>query len=139
MTRDERNDRIRRSWAEVRAKGGAVGPRFYARLFALAPEARPLFRGDPAFQAEKLTATLSFVVEHLDDEARLRREAAALGRRHRAYEVEAMHYASAGEALLGALRETLGAARFDEATRDAWAAAYAELCAIMLAAAAEED
>jgi hypothetical protein len=38
---------------------------FYGRPFEIAPQLRPLFRGDMAEQGRKLMATLAFVVNGL--------------------------------------------------------------------------
>jgi nitric oxide dioxygenase len=133
------SEAIRRSWARAWGRRETLGRRFYARLFERAPETRALFRGDPDLQAEKLTRTLGFVVDRLEDLEALALEARALALRHVGYGARAEHYGAMGEALIGALRDTLGPAAFDDATRDAWAAAYALLCALMLDAAAEAE
>ncbi len=132
-------EKVRLSWAAAWPRRERLGRLFYARLFDRAPETRALFRQDAEAQADKLTRTLDFVVEHLDEPERMAPEMRALARRHVHYGAEPAHYGVLGEALLWALRETLGSDGFDDPTRDAWAQAYADLCALMLAAAAEDE
>lgn len=132
-------ERVRRSWAAVWPRRDRLARLFYGRLFDRAPDARALFRQDAEAQADKLTRSLDFVVAHLGDPERLAAELRPLALRHVHYGAQPAHYGVLGEALLWALRETLGSEDFDEATRDAWAEAYAALCALMLAAAAEAE
>lgn len=113
----------------------AVAADFYARLFALAPDTRPLFRGDMAEQGRKLFLTLATVVDALDALHTVLPVAEALAVRHVGYGAQDRHYAAVGQALLGALGDTLGD-RFDPATRAAWISAYALLSDHMRAAAA---
>ena len=122
---------IRSSWARAAAAPDIAAGLFYARLFRLAPETRPLFRGDMGLQGRKLMQTLGFVVDHLDAPGRLGAETRALGARHVDYGAEPAHYAAVGEALLWTLGETLGPA-FDAETRAAWSAAYTSLTDAML-------
>jgi len=107
---------------------------FYARLFALAPETRALFGGDMDEQGRKLFQTLAMVVDSLHRIERILPVAHALAVRHVGYGVRDEHYAVVGTALLGTLRDALGA-RFDPDTEAAWAAAYAMLADQMMAAA----
>lgn len=125
---------IRRTWAEASALGPLAGELFYGRLFQIAPETRPLFRGDMAVQGRKLVETLGFVVDHLDAEERFVPAAEDLARRHVGYGVKAGHYAAVGEALVWMLEHALGP-RFGAQERAAWEAAYARLSSTMIRAA----
>ena len=57
-----------------------------------------------------------------------------LARRHVAYGTEPAHYDVVGQVLLSVLGEALGD-DFDQATHDAWAAAYSAIAGRMIAAA----
>jgi len=107
---------------------------FYARLFALAPETRALFRQDMDEQGRKLFQTLAAVVDSLHQVDRILPVAHALAIRHVGYGVREDHYATVGTALVGTLRDALGH-RFDPDTEAAWVAAYALLAEHMVAAA----
>lgn len=131
---EEQMDLLRASFRTVRGDPAPVAGMFYARLFELAPDTRPMFRGDMAAQGVKLMNSLGAVVAQIHDLAPLRPMLADLARRHVGYGVAAAHYAVVGEALLWALACALGP-RFDAATRGAWAAAYGGVSAAMIAAA----
>lgn len=107
---------------------------FYDRLFTIAPQTRPLFRGDMRDQGRKLMGTLATVVNGLHTIDTVLPVARALARRHVRYGVKAEHYAPVGEALIDTLRVGLGAG-FDRRTEDAWRAAYGTLSAVMIEAA----
>ena len=129
---------VRASWdalAGDAARLGALGERFYGRLFALDPGVRPLFAAvDMAAQRGKLVAMLGAVVRVLDEPDRLVPTAAALAARHVGYGALGRHYDLVGEALRGALADVLGdalGARATPAVLAAWAEAYALLAAVM--------
>ena len=109
----------------------SVGLRFsrnyYARLFEIAPELRPLFPDDLSVQLRKLMEMLAALVEKLDRPHELMLALEALGAQHRDYGVAPAHFAPVGQALFETLQGELGPA-FDDATRRAWIALYA-LCA----------
>lgn len=111
----------------------AVAAAFYARLFQLAPDTRPLFRGDMVEQGRKLVLTLASVVDSLDRLDELLPVARELAIRHVGYGVLDRHYAVVGAALLDTLAVQLGDL-FDTATHDAWAAAYTILADAMIEA-----
>lgn len=125
---------VRKSWAVAAQNAPLVGELFYSKLFQIAPETRPLFRQDMRAQRQKLTATLGFIVEHLDDHDPLSDAARQLALRHVNYGVKAEHYASVGAALIWALQNLLGS-RFGSAEATAWTNAYTTLTAVMIAAA----
>lgn len=126
---------VQSSFAAVLPHTDVVAAGFYARLFALAPETRALFRHDMTDQGRKLFLTLATVVDALDALDRVLPVAEALAVRHVGYGALDRHYAIVGEALVGALAETLGD-RFDADTRAAWIHAYTLLSDHMRAAAA---
>lgn len=99
------------------------GEIFYARLFALDPSLRPLFKGDLHEQGHKLLQTLRAIVDHLEQSQQLLPETQALGERHSEYGVKPEHYHTVGEALIWTLAETLGD-DFTPEVREAWLVAY---------------
>jgi hemoglobin-like flavoprotein len=135
MTPDQ-IERVRASWTLIVPIAETVAARFYERLFELDPALRPLFNHvDPQTQRRKLVQTLAIVVAGVDNLWRLLPAIEALGRRHVDYGVRDADYATVGKALLSTFEQGLGDA-FDEATRDAWTAAYELLSTAMLRAAA---
>lgn len=125
---------IRTSWAKIPPVAPMAARLFYGRLFRIAPETRALFSDDIKAQGRKLTATLGFVVDHLDRPEILGPAARDLAIRHVGYRVTADQYAPVGEALVWALKELLGPV-FGERERAAWLAAYAALSEMMIEAA----
>lgn len=126
---------VQDSFAAVLPRTDAVAADYYRALFKLAPETRALFRHDMADQGRKLFPTLATVVDALDALGRALPVAEALAIRHVGYGALDRHYSVVGEALVGALADTLGE-RFDEDTRGTWIQAYALLSDHMRAAAA---
>lgn len=127
---------VQDSWRHVEPMSELAAELFYARLFALDPSVRPLFKSDMKQQGRKLMSMISFAVGSL---ARLDGIAPALqvlGRRHAAYGVQERHYAAVGAALLWALGQGLGK-RFTREIEDAWRAAYETLASAMKQAAAQ--
>lgn len=107
---------------------------FYGRLFEIDPGTQSLFgRTDMAEQGRKLMATLGVVVAGLSQPATIIPAAEALARRHVGYGVTEAQYASVGAALLWTLGQGLGEA-FTPEVAASWAAAYAMVAAVMLAA-----
>lgn len=114
---------VRRGWATAVAASDQTAEAFYARLFQIAPETRPLFSSDMELQGRKLVATLDFIVDHLDELDTLIPAAEDLAVRHVAYGVTADHYAFVGTALVDTLHALLGA-EFDDAQASAWVRVY---------------
>jgi nitric oxide dioxygenase len=122
---------VQDSFAKVAPIAEQAAALFYDRLFEIAPEVTPLFRGDMKQQGRKLIATLAAVVGSLADLAAILPAASALAQRHVAYGVKPGHYAPVGEALLWALERGLGAQWTPELAA-AWSAAYATLSNYMI-------
>jgi nitric oxide dioxygenase len=93
-------------------------PRFYERLFEVAPTTAPMFE-DVASQQRKLAEELVAMVDLLGDLPRLDERARELGRRHRGYGVRAGHYPVARDVMVATLHEVLGEA-FGSEEEDAW-------------------
>ena len=62
---------------------------FYGRLFEIAPDVKPLFRGDMTEQGRKLMAMLGVVVNSIDKLEAILPAASALAKRHVDYGVKA--------------------------------------------------
>ena len=109
---------VQTTWQKVLPIQNAAAGLFYGRLFELAPETRPLFRGDMAEQGKKLMAMINVAVSGLDKLDAILPAVQEMGRRHASYGVQDAHYAQVGEALLWTLAEGLGA-YFTPAVREA--------------------
>lgn len=107
---------------------------FYGRLFEIAPEVKPMFKGDITEQGRKLMATLGVVVTGLTRLETVLPAASALAKKHVDYGVKAEHYAPVGAALLWTLEKGLGDG-WNPALADAWGTAYGTLSNFMIAEA----
>jgi hemoglobin-like flavoprotein len=126
---------VQESFALVEPIAEQAAELFYNHLFEIAPEVKPLFKGDMAEQQRKLMATLKIAVAGLDDPERLIPVVQSLGERHKGYGVEDAHYDIVGEALLWTLEQGLGE-NFTTEVCDAWTAVYTLLASVMIEAAA---
>jgi len=91
------------------------------------------FPTDMADQKKKLMTMITAAVAGLNDLNALVPVVQALGRRHRAYRVEARHYPIVGQALLDTLATGLGPA-FTPEVKDAWTVVYGVLADTMISA-----
>lgn len=91
----------------------------YRRLFAAAPDAKALFRGDMESQGQMLSHMLQFLVHAMSRPDTMTLGLRDLGRRHDGYGVAAEHYPAFRAAFLGAARATLGDKHTPEIER-AW-------------------
>jgi diguanylate cyclase (GGDEF)-like protein len=127
---------VRTSFALLIPIQEKVAGLFYDRLFAIAPELRQLFSNDLNSQKRKLMALLSTCVGKLQDFSTFAPVIKGLGARHVMYGAKTEHYAIVAEALMGALKQSLGDA-FTPEVRYAWAKVYEIIAATMQAGAAE--
>lgn len=125
---------VQQSFAKVAPIADQAAEIFYGRLFAIAPQVRPMFKGDMTQQGAKLMKTLALAVNGLDRLEELVPVLEKLGRDHVPYGVEEGHYALVGEALLWTLEQGLGD-DFTAETREAWSVAYQTLAGVMINAA----
>jgi nitric oxide dioxygenase len=130
-------DLVQDSFAAVVPITDSTAAEFYRRLFELAPDTKPLFRGDMTQQGRKLFLTLATVVDALDRLDTIVPVARELAIRHVTYGAKERHYAAVGSALIETLRAGLGPA-FDRDTEAAWLTAYTILSDTMLAAVREK-
>ena len=126
---------VRLSFVKVMAIKSTAGRLFYDRLFAIAPEVQPMFKGDIGAQADKLMATLAVAIGMLDKPDLLNSTLSGLAKRHTGYGVRDEHYDKVGQALLWTLEQGLGA-DFTPQVKAAWAALYASVAATMREATA---
>ena len=107
---------------------------FYNRLFEIAPQVKSMFPSDMTEQRGKLMATLSAVVNGLNNLSSILPAASALAKRHVAYGARAEHYPVVGAALLWTLEKGLGESWTPDVA-NAWKAAYGTLSAFMISEA----
>lgn len=127
---------VQSSFASVAPISDQAATLFYGRLFEIAPEVKPLFKGDMREQGAKLMKTLAMVVGGLNRLETILPAVEALAVRHVAYGVEDRHYDAVGSALLWTLEQGLGDA-FTPETREAWSIAYTTLADAMISASAK--
>jgi len=125
---------VQSSFDKVTPIAGKAATLFYARLFEIAPDVRPLFKDDLTDQGRKLMAAIGTVVRSLDRLDDVLPAVKALATRHADYGVEPEHYEPVGVALLWTLKQGLGDA-FTAETAEAWRSAYGLLSNTMIAAA----
>lgn len=94
---------IRSAWKHVLQSELDLPLIFYGKLFDLNPRLRPLFPADIRKQSKTLLSHLTYIIESLHDQEKLRMELGVLGERHIAYGVKRSDFETAGEALLFAL------------------------------------
>jgi NAD(P)H-flavin reductase/hemoglobin-like flavoprotein len=128
---------IRTSFALLEPHAAELGRRFYASLFARAPQVRAMFPVNMQVQRSRLLHALVQVVQMVDRPDDLLGFLHQLGRDHRKFGVLAEHYDAVGAALLEALGALAGPAWTDE-VRDAWTTAYGLVAEAMRSAAAAD-
>jgi hemoglobin-like flavoprotein len=107
---------------------------FYANLFDIAPQTRPLFSDDIVGQTEKVMFAFGAVVGQIHDLEACRAMTHDLAVRHVAYGVVAEHYALVGRSVMRTLEMVLD----DDFTPEmdaAWRRAYDAIAAAMIASA----
>lgn len=124
---------VRLSFVSVMNIKLEAGRLFYERLFTIAPEVRPMFKGDIETQSRKLMDTLALAIGSLKSPTALQGMLDGLAQRHTGYGVRDEHYDKVGEALLWTLEKGLGA-DFTAEVKAAWSALYASVSARMKAA-----
>ena len=125
---------VQDSFKKVAPTAAIAADLFYDRLFAIAPDVRPLFPDDLREQKRKLMTMLAAVVTNLHKIEEMLPAIQDLGRRHVNYGVTAEHYERVGEALLWTLEQGLGD-EFTPSVKAAWAEAYTVLSGAMMSAA----
>ena len=121
---------LRMSFVTVMSRKAEAGRLFYDRLFASAPELRPMFKSDMNAQAHKFIEMLAIIIGLLNNPTGLSQTLTQLAHRHRAYGVRDQHFEKTGAALLWALNQTLGDA-FTPELEKAWCDLYAMVASAM--------
>jgi Hemoglobin-like flavoprotein len=114
---------VQASFGKVIPIAGLAADLFYDRLFATAPEVRPLFPADMSEQKGKLIKTLAVAIQNLHQIDSILSVVHALGARHVAYGVTDRHYDLVGAALLHTLEQGLGPEWTDDLAL-AWGETY---------------
>lgn len=127
---------VQESFRQVVPIADTAADLFYDRLFAIAPDVRPLFPEDLAEQKKKLIRMLATAVTNLHQVETILPAVEDLGRRHTGYGVTTAHYEPVGAALLWTLEQGLGEG-FTPPVKAAWVEAYTTLAGVMQAAAAQ--
>jgi nitric oxide dioxygenase len=122
---------VKSSFEKVKPIAADAAALFYGRLFEIAPEVKPLFKGDIKEQGKKLMTTLAVVVNGLDNLPSILPAASTLAKKHVGYGVKPGHYARVGAALLWTLERGLGAAWTPQLAA-AWTSAYTTLSSFMI-------
>ncbi len=131
MITPEDIDNVQDSFALIFRAGDQFGTLFYQRLFQVAPEVRPLFKGDMSDQQAKMMQILSMAVLDLNDTKTIIPMIQDLGRRHVDYGVERHHYEIVGTTLLWTLEQALEE-RFTPEIKTSWAKVYSLLSSVMI-------
>ncbi len=127
-------DLVQMSFAKVAPVDDETGVLFYQRLFEIAPELRPLFRGDIDEQGRMFMSMLTVAVNGLATFESIEPALRELALRHVDYGVRPENYAPVGAALIWVMQRSLGDDFTDE-VRSAWFAVYDAVSAAMIEAA----
>ncbi|WP_016954767.1 globin family protein [Catenovulum agarivorans] len=125
---------VQSTFAQVAPIADKAAAMFYARLFEIAPEVRPLFKADLTEQGAKLMQMIGTAVASLTNLDALVPVAQDLAKRHIDYGVTKAHYAVVGDALIWTLEQGLGDA-FTAEVKQAWVDVYGLLSSVMIEAA----
>ena len=121
---------VKKSFGKIEPISEQAAALFYAKLFDLNPNLRPLFRGNMKEQGRKLMQVIGYAVESLERIDEIIPQVRALGARHAGYGVEERDYETVGTALLWTLEKALSR-EFTAETKEAWAAVYGLLAQTM--------
>ncbi len=128
---------VQKSFERISDQLMDFGARFYVLLFEANPELRQHFKNDLTAQTKMLVSMLSSLVKGLNRLPEIEGGLRELGKRHiRDYQTARMDYDKVARALLKALEEFLGD-EFTPELRQAWAAVYGRIAAIMIEAGDE--
>ncbi len=127
---------VQDSFAKVKPIADDAAKMFYAKLFELDANLKPLFKGDMEEQGRKLMGMINTAVNGLTDLDAIVPAVQALGKRHVGYGVEDAHYDTVAAALIDTLGKGLGD-EFTDDVEEAWVTAYTILADTMKAAANE--
>jgi nitric oxide dioxygenase len=118
------------SFITVMDRKAEAGRMFYERLFAAAPELRPMFNNDMDAQSHKFIEMLAIIIGLLNDPTALSQTLTQLAHRHRGYGVRDEHFDLVRDALLRTLAKILGET-FTPELRNAWRDLYGLVASAM--------
>ena len=130
----EQIEMVQNSWGQVKPISEQAADMFYAKLFEMDPDIKPLFKGAIKIQGRRLMAMITTAVNNLHQLETILEPVQDLGRRHVDYGVKPEHYDTVGAALLWTLGQGLGDG-FTSAVEAAWTEAYTILAGVMKEAA----
>ena len=125
---------VQTSWEKCIPIADTAASIFYAKLFELDPEVKPLFTSDIKEQGKKLMTMITTAVRGLNNLEGIVGAVQDMGRRHAGYGVKDEHYETVGTALIWTLGQGLGDDFTDE-TKEAWVTVYTLLADTMKDAA----
>lgn len=126
----EQKELVRRTFESLKPKKELVADLLYKKLFELEPKSQVLFRGEMAEQRRKLMRMLQISVENLDNPEDLQPMLFNLGQIHHSFGIEGHQFTSFGEAMMFALKSSLGK-EFTPDVENAWKAVYLHLASTM--------
>jgi hemoglobin-like flavoprotein len=122
---------IQETFEQIRPVRERVGEMLNQRLLEKVPAVGPLFGPEPlTIPGDRLIEALEYLVDRLETWPAISEKAAELGAQHAELGVQADQYAAVGAALIGTLREVLGAG-FTEEAEEAWEDFYTDLSLAM--------
>ena len=124
---------VKNSWSYVIVNADEAGQLFYKHLFEVAPEVKPMFKGDIKEQARKLMNMVTYIVTKLQKLDEIIDEVRSLAQRHGKYGVKPHYYQIVGTSLLWTLKEGLGD-KWNLETEEAWTTVYTFLADAMIKA-----
>ena len=130
----EQIEMVQNSWEQVKPISEQAADMFYAKLFEMDPDIKPLFKSDMKIQGARLMAMITTAVNNLHQLETILEPVQDLGRRHVNYGVEPEHYDTVGAALLWTLEQGLGDG-FTSDVEAAWTETYTILANVMKEAA----
>jgi methyl-accepting chemotaxis protein len=128
-------DALETSFDLLAPRGEELVATFYERLFARAPEVRPLFGTDLRRQRAMLLRALVLVRKSLRELESILPQLRDLGARHVAYGARPEHYPVVAEVLVESMAAVAGPA-WRARDNAAWGTALAAIAAVMLEGAA---
>jgi hemoglobin-like flavoprotein len=127
-------DLLRSTFNIIKPNAEDVAGRFYAHMFSVYPQVRPLFaKTDFAQQRKKLMASIAAVVTLVDQPDKLLPVLDKMGTSHNTYGVEPQQYAYVSASMLTTFADELGEAWTPEVA-ETWAQALAFVSEKMIAA-----
>lgn len=124
---------VRATFWMVESKADEAAEIFYAKLFEMSPELRPLFKGNMREQGRRMMEMLSTLVKGLNTLDVLAPLVRSMGRRHLNYGIKTEHYNMAAAALMYSLKEELQE-NWNEEVESAWLEVYETVSDIMQSA-----